>query len=199
MYKPFSQACENNKEPILQVLKNYLDDKTSVLEIGSGTGQHAVHFAKIFPQLIWQSSDRAEYISGIQAWLKSAELNNTPTPIVLDVNDNWAIETVPAIFSANTVHIMSWQEVEKLFIHINNILAKNGLLFLYGPFNYDGAYTSESNANFDIWLKHRDPLSGIRDFEAVNDLAIKARLSLLADHKMPANNRLLVWKKSDTD
>lgn len=195
MDRPFSQACENNKDPILAVLREHFSGVDFVLEIGSGTGQHAVHFASHFPDVCWQCSDQAEYLPGIRRWLAWAQLKNTPDPLLLDVNKPWPIASTAAIFSANTVHIMSWYEVEKLFSAIANVLDARGIFCLYGPFNYHGKFTSESNAQFDQWLKSRDPLSGIRDFEAIHNLAEQAGLQLQADQSMPANNRCLVWRK----
>ena len=195
MDRPFSQACENNKVPILEVLSEHFSAVNSVLEIGSGTGQHAAFFAEQLPHLQWQPTDQQHYISGIEAWRDFSQLDNLLPPLVLDVNQPWPIETITAIFSANTVHIMSWPEVERLFAGIKAVLASGGVLCLYGPFNYGGEYTSESNARFDQWLKARDPLSGIRDFEAVNGLAQANGLSLLKDYAMPANNRCLVWSR----
>ncbi|ARN73921.1 DUF938 domain-containing protein [Oceanicoccus sagamiensis] len=195
MDRPFSQACENNKAVILDVLQRYFADTDYVLEIGSGTGQHAVYFAEHLPHLYWQPADQQEYIEGINSWLDWAQRDNILPPQVLDVNQPWPVATTPAIFSANTVHIMSWQEVERFFTGINHVLETGGIFCLYGPFNYEGKFTSESNANFEQWLKSRNPLSGIRDFEAVHSLAKEAGLSLLDDIAMPANNRCLVWQK----
>lgn len=195
MEKPFSQACENNKAPILEVLKEHLNASDYVLEVGSGTGQHAVHFAQSLQHLQWQPADREENIEGINLWRDWAQLGNLLAPLILDVNQPWPVTTAQNIYSANTLHIMSWGEVELFFKAVDNILTPSGVLCVYGPFNYDGEFSSESNARFDQWLKARDPLSGIRDFEAVNNLAEAAGLSLLADYPMPANNRCLVWKK----
>jgi len=195
--KPFSESCEQNKAPILTVLKHYFPYVKNVLEIGSGTGQHAVFFAREFPNLTWLTSDQAEYHSGIQMWLSDAALLNTGGPVLLDVDQEyWGIEKTEAIFSANTVHIMGWQSVENMFAGIGNILEKEGIFCLYGPFNYGGQFTSESNARFDLWLKQRDSASGVRDFEALQQLAVKAGLELTDDIEMPANNRILVWKKT---
>jgi len=194
--KPFSESCEQNKAPILEVLKRYFPPVRHVLEIGSGTGQHAVFFASEFPDLTWLTSDQAEYHPGIQMWLSDAALPNTKGPVLLDVDQSqWNIKKTEAIFSANTVHIMGWQSVENMFAGIGKILEKEGIFCLYGPFNYGGQFSSESNARFDLWLKQRNPASGVRDFEALQQLAIKAGLGLIEDIEMPANNRLLVWKK----
>lgn len=196
MQRPFSQACENNKTAILEVLKTHFLQVEGVLEVGSGTGQHAVFFAQQLPHLQWQPADQAEYLDGIEAWRSWAQLPNVLAPLILNVNQPWPVSTTPAIFSANTVHIMSWAEVEKFFATINTVLSPSGVFCLYGPFNYAGQYTSESNANFDQWLKARDPLSGIRDFEAIDKLALQSGLSLVKDYPMPANNRCLVWVKA---
>lgn len=195
--KPFSDSCEQNKGVILEQLKRLLLDCESVLEIGSGTGQHAVHFAKHLPHISWQCSDQAEYIEGVKLWLDEAQLPNTPPPFLLNVSkDDWPEDSYDAIFSANVVHIMSWQNVVDLFKHLPNVLDDNGLLILYGPFNYDGKYTSDSNAQFDVWLKQRDPKSGIRDFEALDQLAKESGLELKEDIEMPVNNRILCWRKT---
>ena len=199
MERPFSQACENNKEAILAVLKRYFSDVDSVLEIGSGTGQHAVYFGEHLPHLTWQPADQQSYIQGIQSWLDWKPLTNVLPPVELDVNLPWPIDSVDAIFSANTVHIMSWPEVEKMFQSIASVLNPRGVFCLYGPFNYRGRYTSESNANFDQCLKQRSPLSGIRDFESIDSLAGRAGLALVSDETMPANNRCLVWQKQFDD
>ena len=195
--KSYSDACEQNKQPILNVLREYLAATKTVLEIGSGTGQHAVFFAQQLPHLQWLTSDLENNHAGIHAWLAEAQHDNIALPIALDVNQtDWLAPQVDAIYSANTVHIMDWRSVENLFRGIGHRLEVGGVFCLYGPFNYHGTYTSDSNARFDAWLKARDPLSGVRDFEALNALARSQQMSLHADHEMPANNRILVWKKA---
>jgi cyclopropane fatty-acyl-phospholipid synthase-like methyltransferase len=194
--KPFSEACEQNKSPILAVLQQYFTSVSNVLEIGSGTGQHAVFFAAQLPHLQWLTSEVTELHAGIHAWLDEAHLPNVSPPLELDVNQpDWPVVRVDAIFSANTVHIMDWSSVEKMFAGIGRVLQTRGVFCLYGPFNYEGNYTSDSNARFDQWLKQRDPGSGIRDFEALNILAQQHGMAFLADHVMPVNNRILVWRK----
>jgi len=194
--KPFAESCEQNRDPILRVLRNELADKSRLLEIGSGTGQHAVYFAPEFPQLLWQTSDRAEMHSGIRAWLEEAALANVLPPLNLDVcADTWPQAGYDAVFSANTAHIMAWPQVECFIRGVGQVLQADGVFCLYGPFNYNGHYTSESNARFDAWLKSRDPLSGVRDFEALDELARAAGLVLKCDYAMPANNRTLVWSR----
>ncbi len=194
--KPFSASCERNQAPILAELSTLFADRTHVLEIASGTGQHAVYFGRGLPGLVWQTSELPENHAGIQAWLEEAALPNVLLPLVLDVNQQpWPNITVDAVFNANTVHIVSWPEVERMFTGISQVLKPDGVLCLYGPYNDAGSFTSDSNAQFDTWLKARDPLSGIRDFEAVDTLARSLGLLLVHDVKMPANNRLLAWRK----
>ena len=195
--KPYAESCEQNQEPILEVLQEILASQHRVLEIASGTGQHAVYFGRALPHLTWQTSELAQNHAGIQAWLDESLLPNVLPPVAIDVNDTeWPIESVDAVFNANTVHIVAWQAVEAMFAGIARVLEEDGLLCLYGPFNYGGKFTSESNARFDAWLKSRDPNSGVRDFEALNRLAESHALLLQKDVAMPANNRILVWRRS---
>jgi SAM-dependent methyltransferase len=193
--KPFSPSCERNREPILAVLRERLAGRRRVLEVGSGTGQHAAYFAAELPDLVWQASDRAENLEGIRAWLSEAQLPNAPPPLELDVQGAWPRETFDAVFTANTLHIMAWDEVECLFRQLPAAMAADALLVVYGPFNYGGRFTSQSNAAFEDWLKQRGAHMGIRDFEAVNALAQAAGMVLLEDREMPANNRCLVWRR----
>lgn len=195
MDKPFAPACERNREPILRVLREAFADRARVLEIGSGTGQHAVHFAAAMPWLRWQCSDRPEQLPGIRQWLDEAALPNTPAPLALDVAGTWPSGTYDAVFSANTLHIMGWPEVERLFAQLPGVTTDDAVLAIYGPFNQDGRYTSESNAAFDRSLKARDPRMGLRDAAAVDALAAAAGFVLQADHAMPANNRCRVWRR----
>lgn len=194
--KPYSQACENNKGPILEVLSRYADDLGHVLEIGSGTGQHAAFFARQLTQLQWQTSDLREHHAGIRLWVEQAGLGNLAQPLDLDVmRKPWPVDRTDTVFSANTVHIMGWPAVECLVEGVGRVLRGGGLFFLYGPFNYGGRYTSASNARFDELLRSRNPESAIRDFEAIDELATKAGLLPIEDCEMPANNRLLVWRR----
>ena len=197
MDKPFSPSSERNREPILAILREAFGATRHVLEIGSGTGQHAVHFAASLPHLTWQASDRIENHDGIRAWLSDAKLTNTPLPLTLDVTQSrWPKARFDGVFSANTLHIMGWDEVQILFRRLPEIIEPSATLAIYGPFNYGGAFTSDSNAAFDQRLKGDDPKRGIRDFEAVDALAAAAGFALRADHAMPANNRCLVWKRT---
>ena len=184
-----------NQGPILEVLQRHLGATRRVLEIGSGTGQHAVHFAAAMPWLSWQCSDRAVNLTGITQWLDEAALSNTPPAIELDVDGPWPGNRFDAVFTANSLHIMGWPQVEAFFAGVGEVLQEDGLLIVYGPFNYGGEFTSDSNRAFDQWLKDRDPASGIRDFEAVDALARGVVLCLVEDNAMPANNRCLVWRK----
>jgi hypothetical protein len=166
-----------------------------VLEIGSGTGQHAVHFATHLPHLLWQPSDTGAYLTGLRERIAVEGTPNLLPALELDVrNQPWQLESVDAIFTANTLHIMGWPAVEALFRGVGAVAP--AVLCVYGPFRYGGKYTSASNADFDRYLRARDPESGIRDFEAVNTLSSEAGLSLLADHAMPANNQLIIWQNS---
>lgn len=194
--KLFSQACENNKQPILDILQRVFADRKRVLELGSGTGQHAVFFAAHLRHLFWQTGDLPENHEGIRQWLQEAQLPNVGEPLALDADQQpWEVEPVDAVFTANTLHIMSWPQVQKFFKALPTITLPNAKLAIYGPFNYNGQFTSDSNRNFDAWLKQRGAHQGIRDFEAVKELAEKAGFQLLEDNGMPANNRLLVWQK----
>jgi cyclopropane fatty-acyl-phospholipid synthase-like methyltransferase len=195
LQKPFAPACERNRQPILDHLVRIFADVDQVLEVGSGTGQHAVFFAQHLPHLQWQPSDRADNIAGITAWCNEAQLPNLRLPLVLDVDAAWPLHDTPAVFSANTLHIMGWAQVQNFFAAMALHLRVNGVLAVYGPFNYQGRYTSASNAQFDQWLKAQSAVSAIRDFEAIDAQAKEAGLALVADHALPANNRLLHWVK----
>ena len=204
-----SEPCERNKEPIRAILAQAFADSRKVLEIGSGTGQHAVHFAAHFPHLVWQPSDMGEYLVGLRERIVTERLArkspagapeglaNLLAPVELDVRAlPWKVERVDALFTANTLHIMSWSSVQSLFRGLGKALTAPGVLCIYGPFRYDGQYTSPSNEEFDRFLQARDPASGIRNFEDVNSLAMEQGLTLSIDHPMPANNQLLIFHKA---
>lgn len=193
---PFSQACENNKHPILEVLKRVLADRHQVLEIGSGTGQHAVFFASALPHLDWHTSDLTQHHAGINAWIEAYPTSNLHRPVTFDLRDSDWPGQFDAVFSANTAHIVSWPLVQRMLKLSGEALPAGGVFALYGPFNYQGRYTSDSNRQFDAILQARDPDSGIRDFEAVCDEAARWGLTLSEDNALPANNRLLVFTKS---
>ena len=192
--KPFSPASERNREPILAVLLEHFAPVRSVLEIGSGTGQHAVHFAAALPHLVWQTSDVEAHLPGIRMWLDEARLPNTPAPLAFDVNGAWPDGRFDAIYSANTLHIMGWAEVEKLFAGLPALLNPGGLLVVYGPFKREGKFSGEGDARFDISLRDADPRRGIRDLEAVHALARAAGLAPVDDRALPANNRCITWR-----
>ena len=193
--KPYAEACDRNRDPILNVLKDCFTASGTVLEIGSGTGQHAVYFAHNLPHLQWIATDRDENHTGIVAWIRDEGSANLQGPLSLDVtNDQWPVEHADYIFSANTAHIMSWPMVEKMFAGIGRVLRADGVFCLYGPFNRNGEFTSESNRQFDAALKARNPLMGIRDDRELKSLAERCALRFVADHVMPANNRILVWR-----
>lgn len=194
--KPWSDACERNKGPILQALRTVLRDVGHVLEIGSGTGQHAVWFGAALPGTIWQTSDLAVNHGGIRQWIDEAGLPNVLPPIDLDVTrEPWPVAHADAVFSANTAHIMSWSAVDAMFRGIGRILAPGGCFYLYGPFRYGGHHTSESNERFDAALRRENAHMGVRDFEALDSLAQASGLAFVDDLPLPANNRLLVWAR----
>lgn len=196
MLKKFSPACERNSHPILLYLESYLQSAKTVLEIGSGTGQHAVFFAEHLPHLTWQTSDRLENHSSILAWQAEYAGTNVVAPLELDVSCSaWPEQQYDAVFTANTCHIMAWQEVQTMLQAVATVVPKNGLFIVYGPFNYGGEFTSASNADFDANLKAQAAHMGIRDQERMLQEAALHGLILLDDHAMPAHNRLLVFKK----
>ena len=195
--KPFAESSAENRQPIFEVIEPLLQDCQTLLEIGSGTGQHAVYFSESLPHLTWQCSDLRHNHAGINMWIEESGLNNVQAPIELDtLNSDWPDQSFDAVFSANTVHIMDWNMVQGLFAGLSQVMNVGGRFLLYGPFNYNGQYSSESNARFDQWLKERDPGSGIKDFEKLDQLAKEAGLKLVNDYEMPVNNRLLYWQKN---
>ncbi|TNF02518.1 MAG: DUF938 domain-containing protein [Gammaproteobacteria bacterium] len=199
--KPFSQACENNRDPILDILQRVFADRQQVLEVGSGTGQHAVYFAPRLPHLTWQTADLEVNHDGINAWIDDFPSGNLRRPLFVNADQRpWTLNGYQpdALYTANTCHIMAWSSVENFFAEMATQLSDHAVLAIYGPFNYGGRFTSDSNARFDQWLKQQASHQGIRDFEAVNRLAEAAGFRLAEDNAMPANNRLLVWKKFST-
>ena len=193
--KPYSQACENNKQFILDRIREHFAPGNLVLEIGSGTAQHVTFFAQMMPQVQWQPSDMSANMPTLIAGLDGNGLANIAAPLALDVGQaTWPIGDVGGVFTANTLHIMSYASVECFFRSVGEVLQRGSCLCVYGPFKYNNAFTTPSNAQFDLWLKARDPVSGVRDFERVAALAEAQNLELLADHDMPANNQLLVWQ-----
>lgn len=200
---PFAPSAERNKDAILAALRPHLAHCRRVLEIGSGTGQHAVHMSAALPQLVWQCSELPGAVLGVAARLESEGTARTPPPLALDVAaPPWPLpaadapDAFDAVFTANTLHIMSFAHVGQFFARIGEVLAPGGLCCVYGPMKYGGAFTTKSNAEFDAQLRARDPLSGIRDFEALDDQAQAQGLTLLEDIAMPANNQLLIWRRT---
>jgi cyclopropane fatty-acyl-phospholipid synthase-like methyltransferase len=195
--KPNAPATERNREAILQVLQTEFRDAKSVLEIGSGTGQHAVFFASQLPHLTWQCSDREINHTGINAWIADTGLDNVLPPLALDVQDTeMPGAAYDAVFSANTAHIMSFPAVECMFRIVGSCLAEEGVFCLYGPFNQDGAFSSPSNEKFDASLKAQDAAMGIRDLQDLDALAANNGMRRVRLYAMPANNNLAVWQKS---
>jgi cyclopropane fatty-acyl-phospholipid synthase-like methyltransferase len=194
---PSSPSCLRNRDAILALLRQQFSDRRQVLEIGSGTGEHAIFFSAALPHLRWQTSDVAAHQQAIAARLQAEPLANCLAPVVFDVSrDSWPDGDFDAVFSANTCHIMAWQQVQAMFAAFRAHLPGGAVLCLYGPFNYGGQFTSASNAAFDRSLRATAPQMGVRDFEAVDALARAADLQLQADYAMPANNRLLVWRRT---
>ena len=194
--KPFSDASERNRDPILSVLRQWFVAPGDVIEIGSGTGQHAVYFAARLPHLTWIASDRVENHAGLKLWFDEAQLANLRGPVSLDVSaEAWPITAAQYAYSANTAHIMSWPEAVLMVEGVARVLQPTGVFCLYGPFNRDGQYTSDSNRAFDASLRARDPRMGVRDDRDLCDVAQRSGLAFAADHSMPANNRMLVWTR----
>jgi len=196
MFKPNSPSCEQNQQVILDVLKAFFIEPGEVLEIGSGTGQHAVFFTQHLPHLNWQPSDLETEHAGMNLWFEEVEHDRITAPLILDVEmSQWMVSKKDYVFTANTTHIISSEQTEKMLAHVGKCLKAGGLFAQYGPFNYNGKYTSPSNENFDGWLKQRNPLSCIKHFETIEKLAADNGMKLFDDIEMPANNRILVWQK----
>ena len=195
MTRPFAESCEQNKDVIHRVIQPYLKPGTEVLEIASGTAQHAVYFAGLNPQVKWQTSDRPEYLPGIRSWLLFAGLHNLIEPVSLDVSAKWPSKQYDLIFTSNSLHIMNEDEAEACIKGAAKCLKPCGFFITYGPFNYNGEFTSESNRQFESWLKQNNPRSGIKHFETLNEIAVHSGLELTSDVEMPANNRILIWQR----
>jgi cyclopropane fatty-acyl-phospholipid synthase-like methyltransferase len=196
--KPRSEACERNRDPILKVLMQWFLEPGTALEIGSGTGQHAVYFARHLPHITWLCSDLEDNRPGIRAWVTEAQLSNLPPPLRLDVSDSaWPVERTQYVFSANTAHIMSWAQVQAMFAGVAKTLGPNGVFCLYGPFNHKGEFTSDSNRAFDSLLRSQNPEMGVRNDLALITLSRRCDMQLTGDYWLPANNRALVWVKQE--
>ncbi|MEM7303966.1 MAG: DUF938 domain-containing protein [Pseudomonadota bacterium] len=194
--KPYAAAAEQNRHDILSVLTEEFKDARCVLEIGSGTGQHAVYIAQHLSHLNWQCSDKKEMLTGINLWIDESALDNVPQAIELDVCKPWSKQIYDAAFGANIAHIMHSHELEKMFAGLGQCLSAHAHFCLYGPFNVNGEYTSDSNREFDLWLKSRDPESCIRDKEYLDSLAELNQLTPANSYQMPSNNMILCWQKS---
>ncbi|MBN4053921.1 DUF938 domain-containing protein [Haliea sp. AH-315-K21] len=194
--KPFSQACENNKQPILEVIASHFKAGDRIMEIGSGTGQHALYFCKQRPELIWVPCEIPENMDTLAAGLLRNGLANLMPAQVLDVRQSeWPEQGLGGLFSANCLHIMPAAFNADFFRGAGEVLLPGATLCVYGPFKYQGEFTSDSNARFDEWLKNRNSLSGIRDFEKINQLAKENAFEFIEDRAMPANNQCLIWRK----
>lgn len=195
---PFAPASERNKRPILAALRHVLPGRGRLLEIGAGTGQHAVFFAPEFSGLSWHTSERASELEGLRARIDQEGGNSMPPPHALDVLAGpWPAGPFRAVYSANTAHIMSWRAVCAMFGGIRRVLAPGGVFCLYGPFNVDGACTAPSNAEFDRSLRARDPAMGLRDTAELAALADAHDMDEEQRIEMPANNLLLVYRRRD--
>lgn len=191
----WSDAAERNSAPIAEVLAQWLPESARVLEIGSGTGQHAVCFAHRLKPGVWQASDRREYLTDLSERIRR-EADQLPPPIELDVVDSpWPPGPWDAVFSANTLHIMPWENTPVLLESSARVLAAGGLLVIYGPFHDRGRFDTESNRRFDQSLRMRDPAMGLRDAREIAAIAKRAGLRPEAEIAMPANNRTLIFRK----
>ena len=197
MNKPMSPAAERNQEPILKVLKDFITyEDRRLLEVGSGTGQHAVYFAPHFPQLEWHPTDVSGKLKGIKQWMHEAGVRNIQPPVRLEIGkDDFPKLKFDVVFTANTFHIMPWKEGKSLIKLLGHRLREGSRAIFYGPFKYDGQFTSPSNEAFDRQLKESDPTSGIRAFEDINKAMIKNGFELIDDIDMPANNQMLVYSR----
>ncbi|MBC7537749.1 MAG: DUF938 domain-containing protein [Bacteriovorax sp.] len=197
MNKEYPPACDQNKDPILSVLKEIItDENIRVLEIGTGSAQHAVFFAKNLKDIVWTTSDVASEHTRIRSVLDEAKLPNLRGPLAFEIGkDDFPKYNYDIVFTANTFHIMNWKKCKNLMKILGNRLREGSQVIIYGPFNYDGKFTSESNALFDQWLKDQDPQKGIRTFEDINKNMTKNGFVLFKDYEMPANNRMLVFTR----
>ena len=194
---PFSQSCENNREPILAVLTGVFAGPAVVLEIGTGTGQHAEYFASRLPHLRWRPTDHPDNVWMCRRRLELADLPNVESPVALDVGEQpWALPAFDHAYSANTSHIMAWEEVCAMFAEVGQGLPPDGYFCLYGPFNDQGEFTSESNRQFDQYLRAREAHMGLRDQQDLEALAQDHGMCLYRIANMPANNRLLIFRKT---
>ncbi|MDH3748309.1 MAG: class I SAM-dependent methyltransferase [Gammaproteobacteria bacterium] len=194
----YADASVRNSAPILGVLRDELKDCRRLLEIGTGTGHHAVTFAAALPAISWQTSDLEESHMWIKSSIDAAGISNVLPPLIVDVRDTTLPgESYDAVYSANTAHIMSFAAVQKMFPLIGHVLENYGLFCYYGPFKRNGQFSTPSNAGFDASLRSRDANMGIRDLETLDELAVSAKLQRQRVYAMPANNLLVVWQKTN--
>lgn len=193
--KSFSPACERNRQPILDVLKEVFVTPGVLLEIGSGSGQHAAYFSRQLKHILWQPSDLQENLASISAYRKETDNLNFLAPVILDLHDIDSIKCrYDYMVCINTIHIVSWPLVKNLFTLAGCRLKQGGYFFAYGPYKYSDRELEPSNQQFDAWLKQRDPESGIRSFEDVDRLAHQNQLIYQGDVSMPSNNRSIWWQ-----
>ncbi len=197
MTLPFSSSADRNKQSIGDALEHWFERASTVVEIGSGTGQHAVYFSARFASLKWCPTDRRENLAAIQQRIDEASASNIASVIELDVADGRQLPAGPfdMAYSANTAHIMSEAEVEQMFVVVGGLLGIDGIFALYGPFHYGGEHTAESNREFDRMLRQQAAHMGVRDKHRLDDFARAAGLRSLEDIEMPSNNRLVLWQR----
>ena len=197
MDKYHAESTIRNRNPILGILKKEIEGSKKLLEIGSGTGQHAAYFSKKMPQILWQTSDRSINHESINYWIKKYNLKNLllPLDIEIGVNEKNINDIFDCVFSSNTSHIMSLENVKRLFALVGKVLNKNGKFFLYGPFKINLEFTTRSNEDFHQKLKAENKLMGLRDIEELDKYAIENNMQNHAFYEMPANNYLSIWKK----
>lgn len=194
--KPFAPSADRNKQAILEALQSELSGHERIVEIGSGTGQHACHIANAMPHILWQPTELADKLPGIEQWIHDSGCTNVLTPVVLDLaSDNTPLEGASVCYSANTLHIVSWKLVQALFQYAASLLDERGKLIVYGPFSINGQHTSEGNRIFDEQLRTSDPYSGIRELRELDQLAGLHAFNSATVIDMPANNKLLCWRK----
>ena len=195
MLKNFNQAADNNKEAILSVLKPLFRERGTLLEIGSGSGQHAIHMARQLPSVTWQPTEMAKNLAMLVDNVLAGEEGNVLEPAKLEIGGVWPSGMYLYAYAANLLHIMSERLLPELFSGLRSRMLPGGLLCFYGPFKYGGEFTTESNARFDGWLTRNYPEGGIRDIEVVEGQAIRTDFKLIDDFSMPANNQLLVFRR----
>ena len=196
--RPYAEYAARNAAPILEILEREFSSASRVLEIGSGTGQHAVAFAAAMDHLHWQTSDLDENHAGIRAWVDDSGIDNIAPPLSMDVRDAEVENGIyDAVFSSNTAHIMGIDAVEKMFSLVGAALRPGGVFCLYGPFRQGGEFNTMSNADFDANLRQRDVVMGIRDIEKLDEFALAVGLQRVRFYAVPSNNNVAVWVLGD--